>query len=138
MNVYNSFITLFHFLAPFVINILSAIWLILSLARSRADVQRDQSYRQHLRDQFDQHRHLIIASGSLILLSLPRLIISFLSGCMRSARQPWLHLIGYFLSFVPSMLTFIVFVLPSTIYTEQFHAALKDIKKKFRQLFRYT
>jgi hypothetical protein len=46
----------------------------------------------------------------LILLTLHRLIISFASGCMRSAREPWLYLIGYFLSFIPSMLTFIVFM----------------------------
>ncbi|UJR18896.1 hypothetical protein I4U23_022024 [Adineta vaga] len=135
MNIYNSFITLFHFLIPFIINVFSAIWLILSLARSRAGVQRDQPYKQHLRHQLDQHRHLLISPCLLILLNLPRLIISFISGCMRSARQPWLQLIGYFLSFIPSMLTFIVFILPSKNYSGEFHAAVQEINKKCRAFF---
>ncbi|CAF0753977.1 unnamed protein product [Adineta ricciae] len=60
MTVYNSFITIFHFLMPFGINILSAIWLIIGLARSHEAVQHDQSYRQHIKAQFDQHRHILI------------------------------------------------------------------------------
>jgi hypothetical protein len=135
LNIYNSFMTLFHFLLPFSINVLCAIWLIILLARNRARAQRDRSYREHLKHQINQHRHLLIAPSLLILLSLPRLIISFISGCMRSARQPWLHLIGYFVSFIPSMLTFIVFVLPSENYTGEFHAAMQQTKKRFRTIF---
>jgi hypothetical protein len=135
LSIYNSFMTLFHFLLPFSINVLCAIWLIILLARNRARAQRDRSYREHLKHQINQHRHLLIAPSLLILLSLPRLIISFISGCMRSARQPWLHLIGYFVSFIPSMLTFIVFVLPSENYTGEFHAAVKETKKRFRTIF---
>ncbi|UJR20053.1 hypothetical protein I4U23_023187 [Adineta vaga] len=120
---------------PFSINVLSAIWLILSLAQNRAGVQCDQSYKQNLQHQFDQHRHLLIAPCLLIILSLPRLIISFISGCMRSARQPWLYLIGYFLSFIPSMFTFIVFVLPSETYRGEFRAAIQQINKRVRALF---
>jgi len=78
---------------------------IIALARSRASVQRDQTFQQHLKCQTDRHL--------LILLSLPRLIILFISEYMRSARQPWLHRIGSFLSFIPSMMTFVVFVLPA-------------------------
>ncbi len=35
----------------------------------------------------------------LILFGLPRLIITFSTGCMRTLRYPWLYLIGYFISF---------------------------------------
>ncbi len=43
LTIDNSFMTLFHFLLPFSINVLCAISLIISLARSRARAQRDQS-----------------------------------------------------------------------------------------------
>jgi hypothetical protein len=54
---------------------------------------------------------------------------------MRSASQPWLHLIGYFVSSIPSMLTFIVFVLQSENYTGEFHAAVQETKKRLRTIF---
>jgi hypothetical protein len=60
----------------------------------------------------------------LIILSLPRLIISLMSGCMESARNPWLFVISYYISFVPPLLIFVVFVLPSKIYKDQFLAAV--------------
>jgi hypothetical protein len=132
VNIYNSFITLFHFLIPFSINLISGLWLIISLSRNRAGVQRDQSFQQHFKRQIEQHRHILIAPCLLILLSLPRLIISFISGCMRSARQPWLHLMGYFLSFIPSMLIFIVFVLPSENYKTEFKTIVQEIMGQYR------
>jgi hypothetical protein len=47
----------------------------------------------------------------LIVLALPWLVISFLSECMESAGDSWFYLIA----FVPSMMTFMVLVLPSHI-----------------------
>jgi hypothetical protein len=129
---YNSFITIFHFLAPFSINFISALILIIVAARYRFKIDEKQSLRQHLQLQFKQHKHIMIAPTALILLSLPRLIISFTSGCMRSAREAWLYLIGYFVSFIPTMLTFFVFVLPSTTYKCEFE---KMMKRRFRRLY---
>ena len=77
MNIYNSFITLFHFLIPFSINIISALWIIITITYNRSGVQPDQTFREHLKQQLKQHRHILIAPFVLILLSLPRLIISF-------------------------------------------------------------
>ncbi|CAF4375480.1 unnamed protein product, partial [Rotaria sordida] len=79
--------------------------------------------------QIKRHKHLIIAPCILILLALPRLIISFLSKCMESTRDPWLFLSGYYISFIPSLLIFVVFVLPSKKYKEEF---LILIRKKPR------
>jgi hypothetical protein len=73
---------------------------------------------------------LIIWSLILLILNIPRLIISFLSGCMKSPRNPWLHLIGYFISFIPSVLTFIVFVLPSETYKEQLQKSINHFRRR--------
>ncbi|CAF4195440.1 unnamed protein product, partial [Adineta steineri] len=53
-------------------------------------------------------------------LALPRLILSCLSGCIKLARDSWLYLIIYFISLIPPMMTFIVFVLPSNMYKKEF------------------
>ncbi|UJR06788.1 hypothetical protein I4U23_011075 [Adineta vaga] len=129
---YNSFITLFHFLTPFSINIISSYWMITQLAYRRHDVERGQTLKDHLKHQIQQHQHLLYSPLILILLSLPRLIISFTHTCMRSTQEPWLFLIGYFLSFVSSMSIFIVFVLPSNMYKAEFNAVVEQILKKFR------
>jgi len=134
VNIYNSFVTLFHFLVPFLINIICSICIISSIARNRSGVQLDQTFEEHLRRQIKEHRHILIGPFMLILLNLPRLIISFVRGCMRSSREPWLYLIGYFISFVPSMLTFIIFILPSKTYKDEFDIVVAQTIRRFRRV----
>ncbi|CAF4271050.1 unnamed protein product, partial [Rotaria sordida] len=45
--------------------------------------------------------------------------MGFASKCMNSNNDATLYLIGYFVSFIPPMLTFIIFVMPSKFYKEQ-------------------
>ncbi|CAF3311314.1 unnamed protein product [Rotaria sp. Silwood2] len=78
------------------------------------------------------HQHLLFAPCMLILLGLPRLIVSFSKSCMKSAREPWFYLIGYFVSFIPSMLTFIVFVLPSKNYKSELRLMYEQTIRRFR------
>ncbi|CAF3631381.1 unnamed protein product [Adineta steineri] len=130
VNIYNSFIALFHFLITFLINIICGLWIIKSLAYNRRNVHRDQTFQQHLKYQIQQHRHLLIAPCLLVLVNIPGLIISVSSGCMKSAREPWLYLAGYYLSFIPSMLTFIIFVLPSKTYKTEFNATIEETKRR--------
>jgi hypothetical protein len=132
---YNVFITLFHFLVPFSINLITALRVIKKIARRRAIIQPEQPYKQHLQRQLHRHRHILVAPCILILLSFPRLVISFMKGCMRSAREPWFHLIGYFVSFIPSMLTFVVFVLPSKHYKKEFRTMYEGTIRRFRRRF---
>ncbi|CAF4963327.1 unnamed protein product [Rotaria sp. Silwood1] len=128
---YNTTIALFHFLVPFSTNFISALVLIIVTAYSRFKAESKQSLKQHLRIKFKQHKHIIIAPCILLLLGLSRLIISFTSGCMRSPRQPWLYLIGYFVSFIPSILTFFVFVLPSKTYKDEFDKKIQRWVRSF-------
>ena len=123
-------INIIHFACPFTLNTISALIILLLLARTRSNVQKKQSYKTVLREQFRLHKHLFISPCILILLAQPRLIISFLSGCMKSARKPWVYFSGYFISYIPPMMTFVVFILPSKIYTEQLMDSFKDLCSK--------
>ncbi|CAF2543175.1 unnamed protein product [Rotaria sp. Silwood2] len=130
---YNTFITLFHFLVPFSINLISALIIIIVAARSRFKVDSKQPLFQHIQAKLKQYKHIIIAPTILFLLGLPRLIISFAVGCMRSPRQSWLYLIGYFVSFIPSMLTLFVFVLPSKTYRNELNKTIQQWIRRIRR-----
>ncbi len=67
----------------------------------------------------------------LIILGIPRLIISFTSACMKSTSDSWLFLVGYFISLIPPLLTFILFVLPSKTYKETFRKAISQYRNIF-------
>ncbi|CAF3389276.1 unnamed protein product [Rotaria sp. Silwood1] len=132
IHVIDSTINIIHIIVPFCINFISALLIIIITARTKSNIYPEQTYKQHLRQQFKKNKHLLISSFILILLALPRLIISFVSKCMQSARDPWLFLIGYFVSFIPPMLLFFVFVLPSDVYKKEFYKSIKRVTTVLR------
>lgn len=130
MSIFNQFINLFHFLVPFTINIISMVFIMITIARTRHNLQPRLTFRQHLEIQLRQNKHYLIATSILILLALPRLIISFVRGCMKSPRYSWLFLFGYLMSYLPSMMTFIAYILPSKLYLDSFKYAINRISQR--------
>lgn len=124
---YNTIISFIHLLGPFLANLFSALFIIISSARRRAELQRQQTYRQHIREQWAEHKQLVISPVILLLLSTPRLIISLVSGCVDVSQSFWLYLSAYFISFVPSILMFVIFILPSTSYRTTFKKMMPRI-----------
>ncbi|CAF1244459.1 unnamed protein product [Adineta steineri] len=127
LKKYDKFINIFHILIPFILNILSAICIIIQVFRIRLKIKKKSKYKQLLVIQIQQHKHLLISPCILIVLSIPRLIISFLSGCMKSIRNPWIYLIGYYISFIPPLLIIILFILPSKTYKKEFISIIGKI-----------
>ncbi|CAF0959925.1 unnamed protein product [Adineta steineri] len=127
LKKYDKFINIFHVLIPFIINILSAICITIQVFRIRVKTKKKSAYKKILYAQIKQNKHLLISSCILILLSIPRLIISFMSGCMDSIRNPWLYLIGYYISFIPPLLIIILFILPSKTYKQEFTSMIAKI-----------
>ena len=121
---YNTVILFFHLLGPFLANLFSALLIILGTARQRSAVRSNTNYREHLRTQLRHHKQLLISPTILVVLALPRLVISLLSECLSASSYPWLYLSAYFISFIPSMLIFVVFVLPSELYRQKFRESL--------------
>jgi hypothetical protein len=131
LKAYNAVILILHFILPFIINIISALIIVISIARRKSITQNQLTYRQQLRKQFYTLKHLLISPFILIVLSLPQLIISFSSGCMKSPRDPWLYLFGYFTSFISPMAIFFIFVLPSDVYKKEFTNTIQHIRQYF-------
>ncbi|CAF4676202.1 unnamed protein product [Rotaria socialis] len=113
-QIYHSFITLFHFLVPLSINLVTTLIMIKKIARRRLNIYPEQSYQDHFQRQIYRHQHLFKRR-------------------MKSAHEPWIFLIGYFVSFIPSMMTFVVFVLPSKNYKSELRSFYEQ---KFRRLRR--
>jgi hypothetical protein len=128
LQVYNSMINTIHFLGPFMINLISTIILITKKSRQKANIHKQRAYKEILFQQLKQNKHLLTAPIVLIILALPRLIITFVSKCMKSSNDSWLFLVGYFISFIPPMLTFIVFILPSKFYKKEFHKSVVQFR----------
>ena len=129
VQTYNTFVLFFHLVAPFVANLLSALYIIFGTAGQRSVARSKLNYRQYVLKQMQEHRQLLISPIILLVLALPRIIISLISECVDPSSNPWLYLIGYFISFMPPILTFIVFVLPSKLYRKIFKEAMMKFRK---------
>ena len=90
-----------------------------------------------------EHKHLLIAPIVSITLSLPRIIISFIFKCMKSTNDSWLYLFGYFISLVPYLIVFIIFVLPSKFYLSEYRRTIREYRNRLSRYawtfsFRFT
>ncbi|CAF3051659.1 unnamed protein product [Rotaria sp. Silwood2] len=137
LKTFNSIVHSFHFFAPFILNLISAIILITKKSHQQSKVRRNIRFIDAFKKQIQQHKHLFTAPVALVILAIPRLILSFVLKCMTSTNDSWLFLIGYFISFTPPMLTFVVFVVPSRFYKEQFHRSISAYRTKLQRQLKY-
>ncbi|CAF1408465.1 unnamed protein product [Adineta steineri] len=135
VETYNSFINIFHFIIPFAVNVILVIGIMIITAKQRSSAQRNVTFLQQLKRQFDQHKHLMFSSIALIILALPRLVTSFLSNCMKTPKEYKLFLASYFISFIPPILHFFIFVLTSKIYKKEFTTMFKQKWEIFQRCF---
>ena len=136
LQIYDYIIHTIHFFGPFFINIISSIILILKKTHRELNMHPNRTYKEVFRDQIHQHKHLLIAPLVLILLAIPRLILIYISKCIVSNDDTWLFLTGYLISFVPSMMSFLVFVMPSKFYKKEFGKSVDQYRKVFRRPFK--
>lgn len=103
------------------------------MVRTRTNARNDMSFSQNLFQQLREHKHLLAAPFVLIILAVPRLIITFFTSCMETAHERWLYLLGYFLSFIPTTLIFIIFVLPSKKNKKEFQTNFQELLRKLKR-----
>ena len=134
MIIYSTFILLFHNIGPFMAHVCSALFIIFRSARRKARLGQQQRYIDHLRQQVREHRHLIVGPIILAALSVPRVIISLIADCVKASRSSWLYLFGYFISFIPAVLVFTVFVFPSPLYRREFSKATRVLRNRISRM----
>ena len=125
LDQYTSISSVIYLACPLLINFISAFGIIVLISKRRSKIEQRVLFRVHLRNQLHEHKYLIISPIGLILAALPRIILAFLVECMKSACDPVsIFLVGYFISFLPPVLLFTVFVLPSKIYLKEFKGVI--------------
>jgi hypothetical protein len=127
--LYDRITVLFHSLGPFIIQILSITSLIVLIARSRSRTMKHNHssiFNNPLTKQFQTQKELYITPIIIIFSTLPQIILSFSLACteLSSSWKRYLLLITYFLSYFPQMLSFVLHVLPSTLYNREFHETM--------------
>ena len=135
MQVFNTTMNIFHFVTPFLLNLISAIILIVQKSRQKASVGVDRRYNEILRTQLRQYKYLLIAPTVLIILGIPHLILSFASKCMKFNSNVWLYMVGYLIPFIPPMLTFVLFISPSEFYRTELRITMVRYRRMVTQRF---
>ena len=140
VTTYNRVNVLVHYFIPFLIQIISITILIIQVACSRARTSGsdEQTFVDLFKTQFKAQKEQYVTPIIIVLSSLPQTILSFSYACSE-LNQSWKRytlLATYFLSYLPQMLGFILYVLPSKTYSEEFRQTA--IGKRLARLQRTT
>jgi hypothetical protein len=138
VGTYNQVNIILNYIIPFLINFLSTIILIILIIRRRfaimAKKENNSSSKESVRMIFGIYLELWIKNKDLILaplvtmvpqlFSLPQFILSFLLSCQefKIGWQRYLLIISYFIFYLPQVLSYKLYVSPSSFYKEEFHS----------------
>ncbi|CAF1589927.1 unnamed protein product [Didymodactylos carnosus] len=124
ISTYDRVNAVMHYIVPFIIQTMSITFLIVQTAKSRVRTSNNAlSLTKTFKRQFYQNKEQYLTPIIIILCALPQLVISFSLSCTPLTETTWKRvslLITYLLSFVPQLLGFILYVLPSTSYKQEF------------------
>ena len=137
LQIYDYIIQSVHFIGAFVVNIISALVLIWKKTRHEQTLHVKSDFKEIFKEQIKKYRHILISPLTLTILAIPRLAIVFISKCMQSTNDSWLFLIGYFISFLPSMLNSIVYILPSKYYKTELGNTMHQYQSQMRRRFNW-
>ncbi len=151
LTIYNQTNIIIHYLIPFLINFICTIYLSILIVRSRANVDKKKTRLELFYEHLKKKKEIFVPSIMIILSALPQLIISFLLACtdLDIRWERYLLIIAYFFSYTPQILTFHLYVQPSTFFLDEFYltkvgatlkqkmkikarkkASFKEVKKK--------
>jgi hypothetical protein len=133
---------------PFLINFLSTITILILIIRrcvsATAKKEDHSSSTRNARmtlgvylDLWVKNKDLIMAPLATMvpqLFSLPQLIISFSLSCqeLKIDWQRYLLIISYFVLYLPQVLSYKLYISPSSFYKEEFHST--KLNKRISQL----
>ncbi len=134
LKVYNQTNTFIHYLVPFLLNFMCTIYLTILIVRSRANVDKTKTRSQLFYTHLKTKKEIFIPSLMIISSALPQLIISFSLACtdLDIKWERYLLILGYFFSYTPQILTFHLYVQPSTFFMTEFYSTNVGLTLKRR------
>jgi hypothetical protein len=131
LEYYRLTVNMINLIVPCSINLTATVFLLHKSTRMKqsfANKQSEKSYFTSLKKQLPLYGSPL----GLVVLSLMRLIFSFTLVCITHQWQKYVYLTAYFISFVPLMGTFPIFVLPAKIYKTEFNRFVQRWRRKLR------
>jgi len=121
ISVYQQILSIIHQLVPFLVNLLSALVIIITIARSKA-ASHHLPQRVTVFQQARKRADLLLGPLICFISQLPQLIMLFLNPCTYDDKQWFSHaaLIVYYITFAPHMSLFFMYIVPSSTYKELF------------------
>ncbi len=124
VSSYNRINVLVHYFVPFLIQVIAITITIIQTAfsRARANGNQQQTFAYFFKKQFKRQKEQYATPIIVVLSVLPQAILSFSYACSKLT-EPWQRytlLTTYFLSYLPQSLGFILYVLPSTAFSDEF------------------
>ncbi len=136
---YVSATNLFHFILPYLINLILPVVWILTLTKNKSTLHKSTSIWINLKKVLSTYKHTIITNYILVLLNTPRFIFTFYLTCIKLQWQNTAYSIAYFLSLIPLMTNLLIFVLPSPKYRPEFLDFIQRVAKyKYRSQYNLT
>ena len=124
VSTFNRVNVLLHYFIPFLIQMMSITIMIVKTAfsRARTNSSRHETVGDLFRKQLRTQKELYITPMIIVLSSLPQTILSFSYACteLKQSWQRYTLLTAYFLSYLPQMLGFLLYVLPSTSFSDEY------------------
>jgi hypothetical protein len=136
--LYNQVNIILNYIIPFLINLLLTIILMMLITRRRATAttrKRDHSNSEaNTESTFRAYINLLTENKELILTPLvtmlpqlftsPQFILSFSLACkeFKVSWQRYLLIISYITTYLPQVLSYKLYVSPSSFYRNEFHA----------------
>ncbi len=126
---YNTVMSLFNSIVPFLINLISAVVLLVSFIRTRQKVAK-KTYLSILKEQAETHKDLIVSPILVIICKLPIIIIAIIIKCIKYKWHLYFSAACYFVALIPMTAMFFIFIIPSTLYCQIFKSKIAKIFKR--------
>ncbi|CAF2906985.1 unnamed protein product [Rotaria sp. Silwood2] len=136
-SIFIKFTNVFHLLFPYLINLITPILMFTRLTREKATINQNTTTWSNFITVLSTYKYNVISPSIIIILTTPRIILTFFLTCITYSWQNTMYLIVYFLSFVPLMTCLFIFVFPSS----KFRKALRQFFQgaiRYRSVQQYT
>jgi len=136
-NIYEKFINIIHLALPLILNLLSILLFLLRKTKSelRTTIRKAKSSKfSILKEQLLKYQPLLIDTVIIIILEIPRFILTFALSCIEHPWQRYMYLTGYLISFLPLTGILFIYIIPSPKYKESLRTIMK--KTFCRSFFR--
>jgi hypothetical protein len=134
-NIYEKFINIIHLVLPLILNLLSIILFLLRKIKSELTTtirEAKSSKFVILKEQLLKYKPVLIGTMIIIILEIPRFVLTFALACIEQTWQKYVYLTGYLISFLPLTGILFIYIIPSPKYKEQLR---KIMKKTFLRSF---